>query len=123
MNDDSLYKRLGGYDAISAVADDLIKRLMADELLGRFWKHRGSDGLAREKQLLIDYLCFCTGGPMVYTGRDMATTHKGMNISQGDWNAFLGHANATLDHFKVPQRERDEVTGFIGTLKNDVVEC
>lgn len=122
MNNESLYNRLGGYDAIAAVADDLIKRLMADALLGRFWKHRGSDGLAREKQLLIDYLCACTGGPMVYTGRDMPTTHKGMGIGEEDWSAFMGHVNAMLDHFTVPQRERDEVTGFIGTLKNDIVE-
>jgi hemoglobin len=45
---DSLYKRLGGYDAIAAVADDLLPRLMADSLLGRFWKHRGEDGVRRE---------------------------------------------------------------------------
>ena len=53
---DSLYGRLGGYDAITAVVDDLLARLMADDQLGRFWKNRGFDGVRREKQLLIDYL-------------------------------------------------------------------
>ncbi len=46
---DTLYKRLGGYDAIAAVADNLLPRLMADPRLGRFWKHRGEDGVRREK--------------------------------------------------------------------------
>ena len=53
----SLYERLSGYDAIAAVADNLLPRLMADEQLGRFWEHRGADGIAREKQLLVDFLC------------------------------------------------------------------
>ena len=74
----SLYERLGGYDAVSAVANNLLPRLMADQLLGRFWKNRGDDGIAREKQLLIDFLCASAGGPMYYTGRDMKLVHKGM---------------------------------------------
>jgi hemoglobin len=66
----SLCRRLGGYDAIAAVADDLLPRLMADGLLGRFWKNRARDSIAREKQLLIDFLSASSGGPMYYTGRD-----------------------------------------------------
>jgi hemoglobin len=64
----SLYERLGGYDAITAVTNDLLPRLMADHLLGRFWQNRGDDGLARERQLLVDFLCASAGGPMYYTG-------------------------------------------------------
>jgi hemoglobin len=58
---DALYKRLGGYDAIAAAADDLLARLRADAQLGRFWQHRGEDGVRREKQLLIDFLCSSAG--------------------------------------------------------------
>jgi truncated hemoglobin YjbI len=72
---------------------------MADQRLGRFWAHRSEDGLKRELQLLINFLCNVTGGPMVYTGRDMKTSHKGMRIDEQDWKAFVGHVNATLDHF------------------------
>ena len=75
----TLYARLGGYDAIAAVADDLLPRLMTDAQLGRFWQHRGEDGLRREKQLLIDFLCASAGGPLYYTGRDMVTTHRGID--------------------------------------------
>ena len=122
MSEKTLYERLGGYDAISAVVNDLLPRVQADPQLARFWQHRGEDGLKREKQLLIDFLCSCAGGPVYYTGRDMKTTHKGMKISGSDWSAFLGHLNATLEAFQVPQAERDEVVAFVQTTKADMVE-
>ena len=96
--------------------------LMRKPLLGRFWQHRGDDGVAREKQLLIDYLAASAGGPMYYTGRDMKTAHRGMGITSADWDAFTGHLVATLDAFAVPERERGEVLAFIESTKGDIVE-
>ncbi len=122
MNQPTLYERLGGYDAISAVANDLLPRLQADAQLGRYWQHRGADGITREKQLLIDFLSSNAGGPLFYTGRDMKTTHKGMQISESDWAAFMGHLHATLETFKVPQAEYDDVIAFIESTKADMVE-
>lgn len=119
----TLYERLGGYDAISAVANDLLPRLQADARLARFWQNRGQDGVKREKQLLIDFLCASAGGPLFYTGRDMKTSHKGMKINESDWSAFLGHLNATLDAFQVPQPERNEVIAFVQSTKPDIVEA
>ncbi len=118
----SLYTRLGGYDAIVAVNSDLLPRLMADPLLGRFWAHRGEDGLQREKQLLIDFFCHAAGGPLYYTGRDMTTTHRGMRISEADWAAFLGHLRATLTKFALPAREAAEVLAFVESTKREIVE-
>ena len=69
MSEPTLYQRLGGYDAIAAVCADLLPRLQADPLLERFWLHRGEDGIKREYQLLVDFLCNAAGGPMYYTGR------------------------------------------------------
>lgn len=119
---DSLYTRLGGFDAISAVVDDLLPRLSSDARLGRFWENRGEDGIARERQLLVDFLCSNAGGPMYYTGRDMLLSHKGMGISSEDWDAFIGHLEATLDHFDVPAQERSDVLAFIDSTKADIVE-
>jgi hemoglobin len=118
----SLYTRLGGYDALSAVADNLLERLTTDATLGRFWQNRGEDGIQREKQLLIDFLCANAGGPMYYTGREMALSHRGMGISDGDWATFIGHLEATLDSFSVPATEREQVLGFIETTRADIVE-
>jgi len=119
---DTLYSRLGGYDAIVAVVDDLLARLKADAQLGRFWQHRGEDGVLRERQLLINFLCSSAGGPLMYVGRDMKTTHKGMGISESDWLAFIGHVDATLASFEVPASERTAVLGFVGRIKADIVE-
>lgn len=123
MSKKTLYERLGGYDAIAAVAHDLLPRLQADSQLARFWQNRGDDGIRREKQLLIDFMCSSAGGPLYYTGRDMKTSHKGMRISEIDWSAFWGHLNATLEAFQVPQAERDEVLAFVRSTKPDIVEA
>jgi hemoglobin len=122
MSNSTLYTRLGGYDAIAAVASDLLLRLQTDSRLARFWQNRGEDGIRRERQLLIDFLCASAGGPTYYTGRDMKTSHEGMKISAADWSALLGHLHATLDAFKVPQLERDEVVAFVQSTKADIVE-
>jgi hemoglobin len=119
---ETLYSRLGGYDAIAAVADDLVQRLMADSELRRFWQNRGEDGIKRELQLLIDFLCAAAGGPMYYTGRDMRTVHKGMNISESDWRLFTRHLVETLDNFSVPDAEKQDVLGFVESTKADIVE-
>ena len=122
MTEKTLYDRLGGYDAIAAVVDDLLSRLMSDSQLERFWNNRGEDGLEREKQLLIDYLCSNAGGPLLYAGRDNKTSHKGMGVSESDWEKFIGHLNATLDSFQVPQQEHDDVLSFIESTRADIVE-
>ncbi len=118
----SLYDRLGGYDAIAAVANNMLPRLMADEQLGRFWQHRGADGIEREKQLLIDFLAHCSGGPMLYTGRNMTKTHRGMQISESDWTRFIGHLTDTLKHFDLPAAETSDVLAFIESTKSEIVE-
>jgi hemoglobin len=119
---DTLYKRLGGYDAIAAVADNLLPRLMADPQLGRFWTHRGEDGVRREKQLLVDFLCASAGGPLYYVGREMKASHRGLGITEQDWQVFMGHVNATLDHFAVAAREKSEVLGFVEGLKKQIID-
>jgi hemoglobin len=119
----SLYERLGGYDSIAAVVGNFLPRCQADPLLERFWLHRGADGIQREKQLLIDYLCASAGGPLFYGGRDMLVAHRGMRISNADWTALLRHLNATLDAFSVPRQERGEVVAFVESTRREIVEA
>jgi hemoglobin len=123
MSKKSLYERLGGYDAIFAVTDDLLDRMEKDPQLGRFWQHRSEDGVKRERQLIVDFLCASSGGPLYYKGRDMKLSHKGMRISESDWTIFLNHADATLKAFNVPQAEYDEVVAFVQSTKADIVEA
>jgi hemoglobin len=122
MSEQSLYSRLGGYDAISAVVHELLSRLMADSQLGRFWENRGDDGIAREKQLLIDFLCTNSGGPMLYTGRENKKSHQGMGVTQQDWEIFIRHLYDTLAHFQVPEAEANDVLDFIESTKADIID-
>ncbi len=118
----SLYKRLGGYDAIAAVTDDFIGRLAGDKSLQRFFAGHSKDSLGHIRQLVVDQLCAATGGPCIYIGRDMKSSHQGMGITEGDWNTAVGHLVATLDKFKVPESEKKELLGALSGLKNDIVD-
>ncbi len=122
MSDLALFDRLGGYSAIVTLVDDLLPRLQSDPQLGRFWAHRGADGIARERQLLIDFLCSESGGSMYYCGRSMVLTHKGMNISNEDWWIFLGHAGVALKTVGVKEPELGEVVEFVSGLASEIID-
>ena len=119
---DSLYHRIGGYNSVVAVVNDLFPRLAGDKQLGRFWAHRGDDGIAREKQLLIDFIAHKAGGDLYYRGREMELSHVGMRISAQDWKIMMQHLHATLEGFNLPQREYDEIVAFIESTRADIVE-
>jgi len=118
----SLYARLGGYDAIAAVSDEFVRRLAGDPQLGKFFVGHSQDSLRRIRQLVVDQLCEATGGPCYYIGRDMRTSHKGLGISESDWQVAVKHLGESFDKFKVPQQERSELAGALGKLKADIVE-
>ena len=92
----SLYQRLGGYDAIAAVTDDFIGRLATDKTLAKFFAGHSQDSLKKIRMHVIDLICATAGGPCVYTGRDMKTSHQGLGISEAEWNLGVTHLTATL---------------------------
>lgn len=117
----SLYTRLGGYDALAAVTDDFIGRLLGDKGLSRFFMGVGNDSRKRIRQLVVDQLCEATGGPCFYIGRTMKAAHQGLGITENDWKAAVDLLVATLEKFKVPQKEKDEVLAAISGLKADII--
>jgi hemoglobin len=118
---ESLYTRLGGYDALAAVTKDFIGRLATDPQLAKFFTGLNDSSKARVAAHVIDFLCVATGGPCIYTGQDMKTAHTGLHITDVDWNISAAHLKETLDKFKVPQKEQDEVFAAITGLKGDIV--
>jgi len=118
----TLYKRLGGYDAIAAVTDDFIPRLVNDKVIGRYLVGLSDNSKARLRQLFVDQICAATGGPCVYVGRDMKTAHKGLGISGAEWDISVKHLVDTLDKFKVPEKEKSELLAAVSALKPDIVE-
>lgn len=119
---ESLYKRLGGYDAIAAVTDEFLGRLVTNKTLARFFDGASANSKKRIRQLLLDQLCAVTGGPCVYIGLDMKTAHAGLGITEADWNAAVKDLLDTLDKFKVPHKEKDELIAIVASTKADIVE-
>ena len=118
----SLYERIGGYNALAAVVDDFIGRLVADKRFEKFFAGHSDDSKKRIRQHILDQFCAATGGPCLYLGRDMKTSHAGLGITESDWDAAAKHLVASLDKFKVPEKEKGEVLVFVTSLKKDIVE-
>ena len=115
----SLYDRLGGIEAITAVVENFRDRVAADDRINR--KFARTD-LARLRKLLIDQVCEASGGPCSYTGRNMKDAHAGMGVTSGEFDALVEDLVATLNAFKVGQMEQDELLAILGPLKSEIVE-
>ena len=120
--DKSLYDRLGGYNALALVVDDFIVRLVTDKQFEKFFVGHSTDSKKQIRQHILDQFCAATGGPCIYTGREMKTSHAGLGITNGDWDAAAKHLVASLDKFKVPEKEKGEILTFVTSLKKDIVE-
>ena|SRR5687767_9389524 len=118
----SLYLRLGGYDALAAFVDDFLPRVTSDSQIGVYWKGKCKDSMRRDRQLLVDFLCAATGGPVTYVGRDMKTSHEGLGISDSDWEVLIRHARTTLDDLGVAEREKNEALAAVESLRGEIVE-
>lgn len=118
-SDRSLYDRLGGKSAITAVVDDFVARVAADQRInGKF----ANANIPRLKTMLVEQICQASGGPCTYTGRDMKTAHAGMGVSGSEFDALVGDLVVTLNKFKVGDREKNELLGALGPMKGDIVE-
>ena len=115
----SLYDRLGGKPAISAVIEQFVSNVAADNRInGRF----ATTDIPKLKGHLVDQVCAASGGPCVYKGRAMKTTHAGMRISSADFSALVDDLVKALDAYKVPTQEKNELLGLLGPMKSDIVE-
>jgi hemoglobin len=114
----TLYERLGGKPAITAVVDDFVANVAADSRINGFF---AKTDIGRLKLLLVEQMCAGAGGPCTYTGRDMKTAHAGMGVADAHFGALVEDLVKTLDKFKVPQPEQKELLGVLGPMKPDIV--
>lgn len=115
----TLYDRLGGKSAVTAVVVDFTSRVAANDEINQFF---ANTDIAKFKRLLSEHLCLVTGGGCRYSGRDMYTIHKGMGISTADFNSLVGNLVSTLDSFGVPEQEKGELLETLGNLSGVIVE-
>jgi hemoglobin len=118
----SLYQRMGGYDVIAAVIDDLFAVLHDDPAFARFFGGRSEDSAIRSRQLLVDQMCALSGGPCQYIGRDMQTSHSGLGITDAEWEANMEAADAALAKNGVGDAERTEFLALFERYRDDIVE-
>jgi hemoglobin len=118
----SLYQRMGGYDVIAAFTDQWLGLVLGDPALAPYFRGMSNDTKGRARQLIVDFIAASTGGPTIYTGRDMKTLHEGLGISREEYDALLQHAKTTLDAVGVGARERDDVLSWMASLEGDMVE-
>ncbi len=127
VQDKSLYDRLGGEPAIRAVVDDLVPRAAGDERVNFTRKGHPNQwdpspaNIEKLKKHLVQFIGSATGGPQKYEGKDLVTAHKGMEISEAEFNAFADDLKATLDKLKVPDKEQKDLLTVIGSTKGSVV--
>ena len=114
----SLYDRLGGKGAITAVVDDFVGNVAADKRINGRFAHANIPHL---KEKLVEQICAGSGGPCSYTGLDMKTAHTGMKITEAEFGALVEDLVKTLDKFKVPAQEKNELLGVLGPMQKDIV--
>jgi hemoglobin len=117
----TLYQRLGGREGIAIVVDDFVANLLADSRVNARFKDLKPADAFRLKSNIADFTCDATGGPCAYLGKDMKTVHKGMNVTETEWNATVEALGKALDKNKVPAKEKNELLGLLGPLKPDIV--
>jgi hemoglobin len=115
----SLYDRLGRRDAIAGVVKDFVEeRVAKDKRINAMF---ANTNIADLEAKLIDQICEASGGPCKYTGKDMKTTHAGLNIKDADFSALVEDLKASLDHFKVGPQEQKDLLGALAAMHDDVV--
>ena len=119
----SLYQRLGGKTAITAVVDEFVSRVAADNRINHYFSADVADParLATFKMNLVNQICQGTGGPCQYTGKDMKTAHAGMGITDADFTALVQDLTGALDKFKVGDKEKNDLLAILGPMKPDIV--
>ena len=114
----SLFERLGGKPAITAVVAEFVGNVGADNRINKFFAHTDLEHLKME---LVDQICQASGGPCKYTGRSMKEVHKDMGVSAADFGALVEDLVKALDKFKVPEKEKNDLLGILGPMQSDIV--
>jgi hemoglobin len=123
MGQKSLYSRLGGTKAITAVVDEFVNNCAGDSRINKFFADTAKDPkrLAKFKKNLVSQICQASGGPCKYTGKTMKAAHKGMGITDADFGALVEDLVKALDKFNVGAPEKNELLGALGGMKGDIV--
>lgn len=119
----SLYERLGGEKGISSIVDDVVVAHANNPVIkARFLPYlEQPERLAVIKQHTIEFFSAGSGGDVAYTGKDMATTHRGMNISPAEYMAVVDDILMVLDKHKIDDQSKKDVLAICWSLKGMIM--
>lgn len=127
MNEKSLYERLGGKPAITAVVDEFVARAASNPKVNFTRKGHANEwdptprNIEKLKGHLVAFVASATGGSEKYMGRDMAAAHQGMGITDAEFDALAADLQASLQKFNVPMKEQNELMAIVGTTRKSIV--
>ena len=122
-NEAILFERLGGTKGIALIVDDVVETHMNNPAVSpRFLPYRDQpERLAVIKQHTVDFFSAGSGGPAIYTGRDMPTTHAGMNISAAEYMHVMDDIMLVLDKHRIDEETKKEVLAILWSLKGMIM--
>jgi hemoglobin len=122
-NENSLYERLGGTNGITAIVDEVVEAHMTNPAIkARFLPLKNdSEHFTEVRQHLINFFVMGSGGPQLYTGKDMHSAHTGMNISQGEYMCVIDDILAALDKKNIDEQSRKDVLAILYSLKDQMI--
>ena len=118
QNNNSLFTRLGGMDAVNAAVDIFYTKVLDDSSINHFFEHSNMMSQAGKQKA---FLAYAFGAPMNYSGKNMRDAHAHMNLTADHFNAVAGHLVATLQELSVSQSLIDEVVSVALTTKDDIL--
>lgn len=121
---DSLYVRIGGSERIAKIVDTFAVNCVTDPRINTYFFSVSSDParLARFKQGLRDQICEVSGGPCTYDGPSMLEAHRGLGISDQEFNAFAEDLVLALTSAQIPEADQELLLGALGPLRREIVE-
>lgn len=115
----TLYERLGERDGITQLVDDAVNAHLANPIVKT--RFENTDDIDHAKRMSVEFFCAGSGGPEVYTGRDMLTTHRGMNISEQEFLAVVDDIFHAMDKNQLDAEVQKEVLAVLYSLKDEII--
>jgi len=117
--DKSLYERLGSVEGISRLVDDIIDEHLKNPLIKT--RYENVEDMEHVKRMVTEFFCAGSGGTQTYTGKDMLTAHRGMNVSEQEFLAVVDDVFRAMDKNKIGEDVKKDVLAILYSLKGEII--
>ena len=115
----TLYDRLGGADGIAQLVDDAVEAHLNNPIIKT--RFENTKDIEHAKKMSVEFFCAGSGGPETYSGRDMLSTHRGMNISEQEFMAVVDDILEAMDKNQLVDDVKKDVLTILYSLKSEII--